>query len=257
MAYAAIANLPVQYGLYSCMAPMLVYALLGGSRAMSVSTTSTIATLTATTLVTAGVASGSTAPERDLVGLTLLVGVILLLARLLRLGSLVENINQATLLGVKVGLGATVALGQVPKLLGTDVDMTGHGFIRSLSAVIESISQNGRAFFPELSRSPSWPSSNRHPSPALLAPLLSLLPQATLAAMVFVAVVGLVDIPALVRLAKISPVEFWTAVATALVGLAAGLLLAVATGVVATLVLVLRELNRPRIKVVTPRPARW
>ena len=40
MAYATIANLPVQIGLYTCIVPMVVYALLGGSRAMSVSTTS-------------------------------------------------------------------------------------------------------------------------------------------------------------------------------------------------------------------------
>ena len=96
MAYATIASLPVQIGLYSCMVPMLVYALLGGSRAMSVSTTSTIATLTATTLVSAGVAAGSDDAVRDLTTLTLLVGVILLLARLLRLGAIVENINKST-----------------------------------------------------------------------------------------------------------------------------------------------------------------
>ena len=43
MAYATIADLPVQVGLYTCMVPMVVYALLGGSRTLSVSTTSTIA----------------------------------------------------------------------------------------------------------------------------------------------------------------------------------------------------------------------
>ncbi|MFI5428575.1 SulP family inorganic anion transporter [Aeromicrobium sp. UC242_57] len=59
MAYATIAELPVQYGLYTCMVPMVVYAFLGGSRAMSVSTTSTIAVLTASTMATAGIAAGS------------------------------------------------------------------------------------------------------------------------------------------------------------------------------------------------------
>ena len=43
MAYATIANLPIEVGLYTCMVPMAVYALLGGSRTLSVSTTSTIA----------------------------------------------------------------------------------------------------------------------------------------------------------------------------------------------------------------------
>ena len=50
MAYATIAGLPVEIGLYTCMAPMAVYALLGGSRALSVSTTSTIAVLVAASL---------------------------------------------------------------------------------------------------------------------------------------------------------------------------------------------------------------
>ena len=100
MAYATIANLPVQVGLYTCIVPMLVYAMLGGSRAMSVSTTSTIATLTAATMVSAGIAAGSDDALGSLMMLTLLVGAILLLARVFSLGSLVENISDATALGV-------------------------------------------------------------------------------------------------------------------------------------------------------------
>ena len=50
MAYATIAGLPVEIGLYTCMVPMVVYALLGGSRSLSISTTSTIAVLTASAL---------------------------------------------------------------------------------------------------------------------------------------------------------------------------------------------------------------
>ena len=139
MAYASIAELPAQVGLYTCMAPMVVYALLGGSRAMSVSTTSTIATLSATTFVAADVAAGSDDALRALSTLTLLVGFILVLARLLRLGSLVENINKSTLVGVQIGVGATVAVGQLPKLLGLRDDPTGAGFIRSVVAVVEAL----------------------------------------------------------------------------------------------------------------------
>ena len=86
MAYATIADLPTEVGLYTCMVPMVVYALLGGSRTLSVSTTSTIAILTGSTLLAAGVAAGADDPARALATLTLLVGVILLVARLLRLG---------------------------------------------------------------------------------------------------------------------------------------------------------------------------
>ena len=65
MAYATIADLPVQVGLYTCMVPMAVYALLGGSRTLSVSTTSTIAVLTGSTLLAAGVPPAADDPARD------------------------------------------------------------------------------------------------------------------------------------------------------------------------------------------------
>ena len=127
MAYATIADMPVQIGLYTCMVPMVVYAMLGGARAVSVSTTSTIALLTASTMIGAGIAAGSEDAQTSLMTLTLLVGVILLLARVLKLGSIIENINEATLTGIKVGVGLTVAASQLPKLLGvpSDPDATG------------------------------------------------------------------------------------------------------------------------------------
>jgi Sulfate permease family len=81
MAYATIADLPIQVGLYTCMVPMVVYALLGGSRTVSVSTTSTVAVLTGSTLIAAGVAAQAEDPAGDLAMLTLLVGAILLVAR--------------------------------------------------------------------------------------------------------------------------------------------------------------------------------
>jgi SulP family sulfate permease len=47
MAYAAIAGLPLQVGLYTVLVPMVIYAVLGTSRPLSVSTTATIAVLAA------------------------------------------------------------------------------------------------------------------------------------------------------------------------------------------------------------------
>src|SRR4051812_11671808 len=61
MAYATIAALPVQVGLYTAFIPMIVYALLGTSRPLSVSTTTTIAILTATELDRMVTAGGGTA----------------------------------------------------------------------------------------------------------------------------------------------------------------------------------------------------
>src|SRR6186997_2107876 len=58
MAYATIAGLPVQIGLYTALVPMVIYAVLGTSRVLSVSTTTTIASLTAAEL-------GQVAPNGD------------------------------------------------------------------------------------------------------------------------------------------------------------------------------------------------
>jgi MFS superfamily sulfate permease-like transporter len=54
MAYAIVAKMPVEIGLYTCMVPLVVYVFIGGSRTASVTTTSTIATLTASTMIGAG-----------------------------------------------------------------------------------------------------------------------------------------------------------------------------------------------------------
>jgi len=86
MAYATIAGLPVQVGLYTAFVPMIIYALLGTSRPLSVSTTTTIAIL-------AGAQLGLVVPDGDpgallaaSATLTLLVGGILVAASILRLG---------------------------------------------------------------------------------------------------------------------------------------------------------------------------
>jgi high affinity sulfate transporter 1 len=139
MAYATIADLPVEVGLYTCMVPMVVYALLGGSRTLSVSTTSTVALLTGSTLIAAGVAAEGSDPVGDLAMLTLLVGVILLVARLLRLGALIDNISQATLIGIKIGVGLTVAAGQLTKLLGIDGDPEAESFFAEMAGIFDDL----------------------------------------------------------------------------------------------------------------------
>jgi MFS superfamily sulfate permease-like transporter len=62
MAYATVAGLPVQVGLYTAFVPMVIYALLGSSRPLSVSTTTTLAILTASAL---GVAAPAATPRRS------------------------------------------------------------------------------------------------------------------------------------------------------------------------------------------------
>ena len=100
MAYATIAGLPVHVGLYTCLVPMLVYALIGGSRTLSVSTTSTIAVLDRVDPDRRRRGGRCRRPGEALATLTLIVGAFLVGARLLRLGGLIDNISEATLTGI-------------------------------------------------------------------------------------------------------------------------------------------------------------
>ncbi|MEI7056669.1 SulP family inorganic anion transporter [Nocardioides sp. CCNWLW239] len=138
MAYATIAGLPVEVGLYTCLLPMAAYGLLGGSRALSVSTTSTIAVLVASTLATL-----SDRSDAELLGaaftLTLLVGACLLLMRLARLGSIVESISPATMTGIRIGVGLTVLASQLPALLGLPTDPEGGGFFAQVADVVRHL----------------------------------------------------------------------------------------------------------------------
>ena len=86
MAYATIAGLPIQVGLYTAFVPMIVYAVLGTSRVLSVSTTTTIAILTGTALAEVVPGGEPAALLQATVTLTLLVGILLSLASVLRLG---------------------------------------------------------------------------------------------------------------------------------------------------------------------------
>ena len=139
MAYATIAGLPVEVGLYTCMLPMLVYALLGGSRSLSISTTSTIAILAASALSTLPSSRVEDDLLRDAFTLTTLVGLCLLAMRLFRLGSLVEQISPATLSGVKAGVGLTVAATQLPALLGISGDKQDEGFFGKVADALSKL----------------------------------------------------------------------------------------------------------------------
>lgn len=121
MAYATVAGLPVAIGLYTAFVPMVLYALLGSSRVLSVSSTSTLAILTATQL---GIVVPDGDPDRLLTvtaTLTMLVGILLMLAAVLRLGFVANFISLPVLVGFKGGIGLVIILDQLPKLFGVHI----------------------------------------------------------------------------------------------------------------------------------------
>src|SRR5690348_6053546 len=97
MAYATIAGLPVQVGLYTAFVPMAIYALIGSSRALSVSTTTTIAILTAAEFEEFVPRADNSALLAATATLTLLVGVALIIASILRLGFVANFISEPVL----------------------------------------------------------------------------------------------------------------------------------------------------------------
>jgi sulfate permease, SulP family len=135
--YATIAGLPVQVGLYTVFLPMLAYALLGTSRTLSVSTTTTIAILTGAEL--SQVAPGGSAAELVAAAATLavLVGALLVLASVFRFGFVANFISEPVLAGFKAGIGLVIVIDQVPKLLGIHIEKA--GFFRDVVAIVQHL----------------------------------------------------------------------------------------------------------------------
>ena len=137
MAYATVAGLPVQAGLYTALVPAVIYAILGSSRVLSTSTTTTIAILTGANLALVAPDGDPAMLLRATATLTLMVGVLLVLASVLRVGFLANFISEPVLSGFKAGIGVVIVLDQVPKLLG--VHFPKGTFLQNLLALFRSL----------------------------------------------------------------------------------------------------------------------
>jgi high affinity sulfate transporter 1 len=125
MAYAGIAGLPPQAGLYTLVASLLVFALLGTSRHLSVGPTSaTAALLASSVLVAIGVATLEDADpatyQAYASAFVLVTGLVFLGAGLARLGFITQFLSRPVMDGFILGLALFVAVGQLNKLLGLE-----------------------------------------------------------------------------------------------------------------------------------------
>jgi sulfate permease, SulP family len=127
MAYADIAGLPLSVGLYTALVPLAIYAVMGTSRPLSVTTTSTIAILTAGALHEVARDANGNMLISAAASLAFLVGAILLVASILQLGIVASFISEPVLIGFKAGVGLVIVVDQVPKLLGLHFEK-GHFF---------------------------------------------------------------------------------------------------------------------------------
>lgn len=119
IAFASIAGVPAQFGLYSVPLAVLGYAWFGSSQRLFVGPSSTVAALTAT--VVAPLAAASTDDYVLMVAmLAILTGVVYLALAVLKLGFISRLFARPVLDGFIVGLGVFIAVGQLPKVVGIE-----------------------------------------------------------------------------------------------------------------------------------------
>lgn len=117
MAYAQMAGLPAQAGLYASLASLIAYALFGTSRHQRVLASSTMAVMSAA--VVAPLAAGDMAAYAVLsAALALTVGTLLILAGIVKLGFISDFLSKSVVTGFVFGLAITIAVSQAPKLFG-------------------------------------------------------------------------------------------------------------------------------------------
>lgn len=126
LAYAGLAGLPPQLGLYGYLLGGIGYAMFGTSRQLAVGPTSAISLMVASSVSL--LAAGDSARYLQVASLAALaVALLALLAWIFRLSVLVKLISDSILVGFKAGAGLTIAMTQLPSLLG--VAGGGHGFL--------------------------------------------------------------------------------------------------------------------------------
>ncbi|KAA5844886.1 SulP family inorganic anion transporter [Pseudomonas chlororaphis] len=138
IAYAQIVGLPPQYGLYACVLPMMVYALVGSSRQLMVGPDAATCAMIAGAI--APLALGD--PERLAqlaVIVTVLVGLMLIGAGIARAGFIASFFSRPILIGYLNGIGLSLLAGQLGKVLGYKIE--GEGFILSLLNMLQRLGE--------------------------------------------------------------------------------------------------------------------
>jgi SulP family sulfate permease len=119
IAYAAIAGVPAQYGLYSVPLALIGYIVFGSCPQLFVGPSATVASISA---VAVAAAATSTTTADQAIALTavlaLMVGVIYVLLGMARMGWVARFFAKPVLDGFIIGLGLYIAVGQLPKLVG-------------------------------------------------------------------------------------------------------------------------------------------
>jgi high affinity sulfate transporter 1 len=139
MAYAGIAGMPPETGLYAAPLALVAYAIFGTSRHLDVGPSSAVAALSFS--VVAGILGASAVQSEEWVllsiALALMVGVFLIIGGFLRLGVLADFLSRPVLDGFVVGVAISIAIGQLDKVLGFEPE--GYDFVPDLLLFITDI----------------------------------------------------------------------------------------------------------------------
>jgi SulP family sulfate permease len=136
LAYATLAGLPPQYGVYGYLLGGLFYALLGTGKQIAIGPTSAISMIVGVTL--ANLSNGD--PQRwiDLASLSALIFAgMSIIAYLIRLSFIINFISETVLVGFKAGAAITIGLTQLPKLFG--VSGGGETFFNRLGILVNQM----------------------------------------------------------------------------------------------------------------------
>ena len=138
IAYAQLAGAPPVVGIYSSVAAPAVYALFGSSRQLIVNPDAAACAIVAAT--TAPLALGDPARYADLsIALTLLTGVLCIVAGIARLGVIANFLSRPILVGYLNGIAVSIIVGQLGKLSG--IDLGSAGVFRVLANLLKRINE--------------------------------------------------------------------------------------------------------------------
>ena len=138
MAYAGIAGVPPEAGLYAAPLALLGYAIFGSSRHLFVGPSSTVAILSAAT-VGGLVASDQATFWEATSWLAIITGIILVVLGLVRLGWIANFMSQPVLDGFIVGLAITIAVGQLDKMFGIEAE--GQNVVREFTDIFRQVGE--------------------------------------------------------------------------------------------------------------------
>jgi len=138
IAYAQIVGLAPQYGLYACVLPMIIYALVGSSRQLMVGPDAATCAMIAGAVAPLAMGDPQRTAELAVI-VTVLVGLMLIGAGLARAGFIASFFSRPILIGYLNGIGLSLIAGQLSKVVGFKIE--GDGFILSLLNFVQRLGE--------------------------------------------------------------------------------------------------------------------